>query len=47
MLAGMAQWTKRLPANHGVAGSIPSQGTCLDCMRPMSPRGAAQEATTH
>ena len=29
-LAGVAQWTERQPANQKVAGSIPSQGTCLD-----------------
>ena len=28
-LTGMAQWTKCLPMNQRVAGSIPSQGTCL------------------
>ena len=26
-LAGVAQWIGRWPANHRVAGSIPSQGT--------------------
>ena len=30
-LAGVAQWIERWPANQRVAGSIPSQGTCLDC----------------
>ena len=30
-LAGVAQWIKRGPANQRVAGSIPSQGTCLGC----------------
>ena len=30
-LAGVAQWTECQPANHRVAGSIPSQGTCLGC----------------
>ena len=29
-LAGVAQWTERRPMNQRVAGSIPSQGTCLD-----------------
>ena len=28
-LAGVAQWIEHQPANQGVAGSIPSQGTCL------------------
>ena len=30
-LAGVAQWIERGPANQRVAGSIPSQGTCLGC----------------
>ena len=30
-LAGVAQWTECWPANQRVAGSIPSQGTCLNC----------------
>ena len=30
-LAGVAQWIERRPANQRVAGSIPSQGTCLGC----------------
>ena len=30
-LAGVAQWTDHQPANQRVAGSIPSQGTCLGC----------------
>ena len=29
-LVGVAQWIERQPANQRVAGSIPSQGTCLD-----------------
>ena len=29
-LAGVAQWMERWLANQRVAGSIPSQGTCLD-----------------
>ena len=37
-LAGIAQWIERGPANQGVAGSIPSQGTCLGC-RPGSQWG--------
>ena len=28
-LAGVAQWIERQPATQRVAGSIPSQGTCL------------------
>ena len=30
-LAGVAQWIDRQPANQRVAGSIPSQSTCLGC----------------
>ena len=30
-LAGVAQWIEGWPANQRVAGSIPSQGTCLGC----------------
>ena len=30
-LAGVAQWIERWPVNQRVTGSIPSQGTCLDC----------------
>ena len=30
-LAGVAQWIGRGPVNQRVAGSIPSQGTCLGC----------------
>ena len=30
-LAGVAQWIECRPANQRVAGSIPSQGTCLSC----------------
>ena len=30
-LADVPQWTERRPANQRVAGSIPSQGTCLGC----------------
>ena len=28
-LAGVAQWTEHRPVNQRVAGSIPTQGTCL------------------
>ena len=37
-LAGVAQWIEHQPVNQGVAGSIPSQGTCLS-YRPGSPVG--------
>ena len=30
-LAGVAQWIECWPMNQRVAGSIPSQGTCLVC----------------
>ena len=30
-LAGVAQWIERRPVNQRIAGSIPSQGTCLAC----------------
>ena len=30
-LAGVAQWIESWPVNQRVAGSIPSQGTCLGC----------------
>ena len=30
-LAGVAQWVERWHVNQRVAGSIPSQGTCLGC----------------
>ena len=45
VLAGVAQWIERRPVNQGVAGLIPSQGTCLGC-RPV-PGGGSGEATTH
>ena len=44
-LAGVAQWIEHRPENQRVAGSSPSQGTCLGC-RP-GPQLEAQEATTH
>ena len=31
VLAGVAPWSERWPENQRVAGSIPGQGTCLDC----------------
>ena len=30
-LAGVSKWIEHQPANQTVAGSIPSQGTCLGC----------------
>ena len=30
-LAGVAPWIEHWPVNLRVAGSIPSQGTCLGC----------------
>ena len=30
-LASVAQWSECWPVNQKVAGSIPSQGTCLGC----------------
>ena len=30
-LDGVAQWIEHWPVNLRVAGSIPSQGTCLGC----------------
>ena len=44
-LAGVAQWIEHRPVNQSVAGSIPSQGTCLAHGR--SPVGGEREATTH
>ena len=38
-LAGVAQWIVCQPVNQRVAGSIPSQGTCLGC-RPGPQLGA-------
>ena len=29
-LVGVAQWIEGWPVNQRVAGSIPSEGTCLD-----------------
>ena len=43
-LAGMAQWIECQPGNQRVAGSIPSQDTCLGCrFSPWS--GCLLEAT--
>ena len=30
-LAGVVQWIEHQPMSQRVPGSIPSQGTCLDC----------------
>ena len=30
-LAGIAQWIEHGPVGQNIAGSIPSQGTCLGC----------------
>ena len=44
-LAGVAQWIEHQPADQRVAGSIPSQGTCLGC-RP-GPQWEAWEKQPH
>ena len=44
-LAGVAQWIECQPANQRVAGSIPSQGTCLDC--GPGPQWGARERQPH
>ena len=47
-LAGVAQWIELWTMNQRLAGSIPSQGTCLGCgPGARSPVGDALEATTH
>ena len=45
-LDGVANWIEHWPENSKVAGSIPSQGTCLGC-RPGPQWGGAQEPTTY
>ena len=45
-LAGVAQWTECWTAKQRVAGSIPSQGTCLG-YRPGPQQGGVLEATKH
>ena len=30
-MTGVAQWIESCPAHRKIAGSIPSQGTCLGC----------------
>ena len=42
----MAQWVECQPVSQRVAGSIPSQGTCLGC-GPGPQVVGMQEATTH
>ena len=44
-LAGVARWIEHRPVRQRVAGSIPSQGTCLGC-RP-GPRWGACERQPH
>ena len=44
-LAGVAQWIERQTAKQRITGSIPSQGTCLDC-RP-GPQWGARERQPH
>ena len=44
-LAGVAQGMEHRPANQRVAGSIPSQGTCLGCH--LGPQSGAQERQPH
>ena len=40
-LTGVAQWVRHHPANATFAGSIPSQGTHLDC-RPGPQLGVSE-----
>ena len=44
-LAGVAQWIELRPVNQRVAGSIPSQGTCLGC--GPGPQQEAHERQPH
>ena len=44
-LAGVAQWIESQPLNQRVAGSIPSQGTCLGCVP--GPKKRAHERQPH
>ena len=44
-LAGVAQWIEHWPVNEMVAGSIPSQGTCLGC--GPGPQWGAHERQPH
>ena len=43
--AGVAQWIEHRPVNQRVAGSIPSQGTCLGC--GPGPQLGAREGQPH
>ena len=45
VLAGVAQWIEHWPVNEMVAGSIPSQGTCLGC--GPGPQWGAHERQPH
>ena len=45
-LAGVAQWTGYRPVNQRVAGSIPSEGTCL-CCRPGLLWGVCERGCVH
>ena len=45
-LASVAQWIEHQPANQKVAGSIPSQGTCLGC-RPGPQLRACERQLIH
>ena len=44
-LAGVAQWIECWPVNPKIAGSIPSQGTCLGC--GPGPQQGAHERQLH
>ena len=44
-LAGVPQWIEHCPANQRVAGSIPSQGTCLGCIH--GPQYGVHEGQPH
>ena len=44
-LAAVAQWTECCLANPKIAGSIPSQGTCLGC--GPGPQKAVRERQSH
>ena len=46
-LAGAAQWIERQPANQSVAGSTPTQGSCLGCGPGPQWGVYVGEATTH
>ena len=44
-LAGVVRWIEHRPENKMVAGSIPSQGTCLGC--GPGPQWGAHERQPH